>query len=276
MEMYESYLNQIQRYALLSAEEEESLSRRVEQGDRKALSRLVQANLRLVVSVAKRFASDKTSIMDLIQEGNIALMSAATKYHYAFKTRFSTYAYSWVLQYMLRYLYHRTSLIALPQRKNEVLRNVEKTRALLRQRRGVEPTVAELAHELDVDEVELKNMLSYTYSYSSLDTPCSENGDASVGDFVADETYNPEYLFFRQQEKKDVSDLLRTLPEKERTVIVSRFNFAHDVQIKTLRELSIELDVSAETIRQMELRAVRRMKKLLLARRTDASAAETA
>ena len=116
--MLESYLKEIQRYPLLSADEEVVLAKKIESGDGEAVNYLVQCNLRLVVSVAKKFCgSYKNSIMDLIQEGNLGLMSAASKFSYTFNTRFSTYAYPWILQYILRYIYGKTSAISLPHRK---------------------------------------------------------------------------------------------------------------------------------------------------------------
>ena len=272
MELFEKYLQEIQRYPLLTAEQEAELSKRVESGDKTAFDELVRCNLRLVVSVAKRFCTDKVSVMDLVQEGSIGLMTAAEKYHYSYKTRFSTYAYTWIMQYMLRYLYNRTSMIALPHRKEEVLRHAAKAQLLLKQQLGREPSCKEVARYLDMDELELKTLLSYSYSYTSLDAPCSEEGDVTVGDLLPDSAYNPETEFLKQEARQEVGELLKTLPAAERTVIFNRYNFERELHVKTLRELSVELDVSAETIRQMELRAVRRMRRLLLAKRPEANA----
>ncbi|MCR5725604.1 MAG: sigma-70 family RNA polymerase sigma factor [Treponema sp.] len=269
MEMYENYLSEIQRYALLTAEQEAALSKRIEAGDKAAFDELVRCNLRLVVSVAKRFCCDKVSVMDLVQEGNLGLMTAAEKYHYSFKTRFSTYAYTWIMQYMLRYLYNCTSLIAIPHRKEEVLRKARKAQASLKQKLGREPDCREIAQYLHMDECELKGLMAYSYSISSLDAPCSEDGDVTVGELLPDSAYSPETLYLQDEARHEVTALLDTLPLAERTVIFSRYNFEHALHVKTLRELSIELDVSAETIRQMELRAVRRMRRLLMARRQE-------
>ena len=274
MEMYESYVRQIQRYPLLDVEQEAALSRRVEAGDEAAFAELVQRNLRLVVSVANRFAGEKASVMDLIQEGNIALMAAARKYHYSFNTRFSTYAYSWVLQYMLRYLYYRTSPIVLPQRKEELLRRVARAQSGFAQQKGREATVQELSEQLNVERKDLEELLSCDYSFASLDV--SGDGEATMGDFLPDSTYNPEELLLRKEIRSDVHALVDTLPRAERTVIFGRYNFAHELKAKTLRELSVELAVSAETVRQMEMRAVRRLRKQLLAVRSEVAAAATA
>ena len=265
MEMYESYVRQIQRYPLLDYEQEIELSKRIEQGDVSACKELVQSNLRLVVSVAKKFAGAKDCVMDLIQEGNVALMAAAGKYHYSFNTRFSTYAYTWILQYMLRYLNNKVSMISLPHRKDELLRRVTLARQVFVQKTGSEPTVAELASYLNVTEGDVRTVLSYEYTFTSLDTECSEEHNATVGDLLPDSTYDPERAYILHESKNNVTALLNSLPEKERLVIHYRYNFAHDVHAKTLRELSDDLGVSAETVRQMELRAVRRMQKAVAA-----------
>ncbi len=265
MEIFETYVQQIKRYELLTPEQEVDLSKKIENGDQVALTRLIHANLRLVVSVAKRFHTNRVSIMDLIQEGNLALMTAASKYHYSFNTRFSTYAYSWVLQYMLRYLNNKTGLIAVPHRKEEFLRRLSEARENFRQQYGRDASDSELAKKLHVDLEELKNLSSFDFSYSSLDAPCSDNASASVGELLPDDTYSPEALLMDKEAKQTMQSLLGTLPEKEREVITSRYNFAFDTHVKTLRELSAQLDVSAETIRQMEIRAVRRLRDSLLA-----------
>lgn len=263
IELYKAYLREIQRYALLSQEDEEELSRLVEAGDRGALKKLVNSNLRLVVSVAKKFsASRKFSVMDLIQEGNMGLMAAAQKYHYSFNTRFSTYAYSWILQYMLRFVHNRTGAIELPHRKEELLRQINSVRGILSQRSGIEPSALEIAEYLGVGEGEVREAVFLSASVSSLDAECSEDGGETVGDLIPDMTYNPEELFMQKETECDVVRLLRQLPEKERIVIFSRFNFARKRHVATLRELSESLGVSTETVRQLEMRAVKRLRKV--------------
>ena len=261
MEMYESYVNQIQRYPLLDYAREIVLSKRIAQGDEVARQELINANLRLVVNIAKHFAVSRTVLMDLIQEGNLALMAAAEKYQSEFNTRFSTYAYTWIMQYMLRYLNNRISMISLPHRKDEMLRRINAARQALVQATGSEPTVAELASYLNVTECEVKNMLFYDYSFTSLDAECAGEKGATVGDLLPDMTYEPEHEYLLRESRRSVGELVESLPEKERTVIRCRYNFNNDIHAKTLRELSVDLGVSAETVRQMEIRAVHRMRK---------------
>jgi RNA polymerase primary sigma factor len=259
-DVYDSYMEQVQKYPLLSYEKEVELSRRIENGDSRAKMELVQSNLRLVVSIAKKLNITKLNIMDLIQEGNLGLMTAASKFHYSFKTRFSTYAYSWIMQYMLRYLHNRCTPISLPHRKDEVLRHVASAQQYLFQQTGHAPTVDELSVYLGIPVKVLKDALSYSFTITSLDSECGEDGNSSVEDLLPDTTYSPETKMMDREYKAEVQDLIKTLPEKEQKVIYHRFNFACEQRPKTLREISVMLGVSAETIRQMELRALRRMR----------------
>ncbi len=262
MEMLETYIKQIQRYPLLTAEQEIVLSKQIEKGCTKAKTELINSNLRLVISVVKKFVNTpKVSVMDLIQEGNLGLMAAASKFHYGFKTRFSTYAYNWILQYMLRYLYNKTSMIALPHRKEELLRKITTAKNEYKQSLNREPTTAELAECCGITIEEVESVLSYSFNVSSIDIAATDDGSATIADLIADNSYNPEHIFIREQDKKEIKEMVNTLSANERKVIYSRFNFENDLHIPTLRELSSLLGVSAETVRQMEKRAVQKIKK---------------
>jgi RNA polymerase primary sigma factor len=263
MELYKAYLKGIQQYELLTSEQEEELSKKIETGDKKSLNKLVNANLRLVVSISKKFSvSHKFSIMDLIQEGNLGLMAAAQKYHYSFKTRFSTYAYTWIFQYMLRFVHNKTAMIEIPHRKEELLRQISSAQAILSQGNGRDASASELAEFLEIDEREIADALACSYSYSSLDAECGDEGCETVGDLIPDRTYNPEDIYLKMEARGDVADLLKLLPEKERIVLFNRFNFARNKHIATLRELSESLGVSTETVRQIEMRAVKHLQKV--------------
>ena len=259
-DVFNSYMEQVQRYPLLSYEDEVELSRRIESGDSEAKLALVQSNLRLVVSIAKKLNVSKLNTMDLIQEGNLGLMTAATKFHYSFRTRFSTYAYSWIMQYMLRYLHNRCAPIALPHRKDEVIRHVASARQYLLQQTGHEPSLDELSVYLGLPKATIQNSMQYAFTITSLDTECGEDGCSSVEDLLPDSTYSPEENMLDREYHEEIQNLIGTLPEKEQKVIFYRFNFAYEQRPKTLREISVMLGVSAETIRQMELRALRRMR----------------
>lgn len=266
MDLYENYLKEIRGYSLLTQAQESELAEQIQRGNQVALDRLIKANLRLVVSVAKKFTmSYKFSVMDLIQEGNLGLMAAAQKFSSSFNTKFSTYAYTWIFQYMLRFVHNKTSIIELPHRKEEILRTAKNGKVSFMQKYGFEPSVEELAEYLGVSEFELRDVLSYSYSFTSIDVECSDDNGETIGDLLPDMTYNPESNFLIDEEKKSVESMLCSLPEKERIVINERFNFDCNQHVPTLRELSSSLGVSAETVRQMELRALKRLRKSFVA-----------
>lgn len=265
MEMLESYLLQVKKYSLLSAEEEIALSKKIKDGDKKALDTLIKSNLRLVISIAKKFtASNKFSMMDLIQEGNMGLMAAASKYNYSFSTRFSTYAYTWILQYMLRFIYNKTSMISLPHRKEELLRKIITVQNDYSQNYGREPSITELSECIGISEEEISSVLAFTYSVTSIDYECSEDGSSTLGDFIYDNKYCPERELMNKEERKSVMKMINLLPKNERDVIYHRYNLNQEQHVPTLRELSKVLGVSAETVRQMEIRAVTKMKKIAM------------
>jgi len=258
---YQSYIQEIRRFNLLSADEECALAKRIGEGDDAARIKLVKCNLRLVVSIARKFNTSQVSVMDLIQEGNLGLMTAASKYKTGFNTRFSTYAYSWIMQYMLRYLHNKCSCIALPHRKDELLRRIASAQSVLFQQTGHEPSVQELSVYLDIPVKALCDLCQFSYSVSSLDTECSDDSSTTVGDIITDMTYAPETLMMKEIRCKEIHDLISKLPEKEQLVIYKRYNFDYERKPKTLREFSRILGVSAETVRQMEIRAIHHMRK---------------
>lgn len=262
-EVYEKYIKQIQKYPLLTAEEEQELSMKIQSGDAKSLDKLVNSNLRLVVTIAHHFNTKQVSIMDLIQEGNIGLMTAASKFSISFKTRFSTYAYSWIMQYMLRFINNRSSLITLPHRKDEMIRKIEAAQAFLFQQTGHEATSAELSLYLGVPEDDMRKAMIYSYSISSLDVDCNDDSLMTMGDLIADTTFSPETILMTEEKKRIIHSLMQSLPGNEQKVIWYRFNFDNEVHTKTLREISEILGVSAETVRQTELRALRHMREAM-------------
>ena len=264
MKMYELYTSQIQKYPLLDAEKEQELAVKITEGDKNAVKRLVNANLRLVVSIANKFRKTyKVSVMDLIQEGNMGLMAAAEKFSAKYNTRFSTYAYPWILQYMLRFLHNKTAMIAIPQRKEEVLRRLSNFQTEYAQITGKEATMGEVAQSLGISEEELTEALDCLYTCTSLDLECNDEGTATIGELIPDFTYDPERKFFIEIAKSNIKELVSELSEKERYVIASRYNFDGRVHAPTLREIGISLGVSAETIRQTEIKALRKIRKVV-------------
>ena len=264
MKMYEMYLNQIQRFPLLDAESERALAVKISAGDKKAVTRLVNSNLRLVVSIANKFKKTyKVSVMDLIQEGNLGLMAAAEKFSPEYETRFSTYAYPWILQYMLRFLHNKTSIISIPQRKEEVLRRLSTIQSEYSEATGKKASKKELALSLGITEDELNSALECLYTCTSLDSECMEDGSMTVGELIPDFTYDPERNFFIEIAKSNIKQLVADLSEKERVVISGRYNFDGLANAPTLREIGLSLGVSAETIRQTELKALKKIRQAL-------------
>ncbi len=259
--MYESYLKQIQRFPLLSAAEEKELAGKILAKDKKALNRLVNSNLRLVVSIAAKFKSTyKVSIMDLIQEGNLGLIFAAEKFSGSHGTRFSTYAYSWILQYMLRFLHNKTNMISIPQRKEEILRKISDIRDYYADKNDKKASLKEFASSLGISEKELKDSLNCLFTCTSLDCECGEGNANTIGDLIPDFTYNPEQQFFMECAKSNIKELVTKLSEKERVIISSRYNLDGQVNVPTLRELGASLGVSTETIRQTEIKALKKIR----------------
>ena len=257
---YKEYVKQILKYPLMSFEQEIEHSKLVQQGDNEAKMRLVQANLRLVVSVAKKYKNPYVSIMDLIQEGNIGLLTAASKYHYSFNTRFSTYAYAWIAQSITRYVRNKTGQIILPHRKEEMLRKMHSAKLTLFQKLGRDPSDEELANRLGVTVEEIKNANLYSYTIVSIDSELDDDTNVNLGDSIPDFSFSPEVRLMNSYEKENIHEMISRLPEMEQKVIRYRYNFDNDEKTKTLRQVGEELGVSAETVRQMEIRAVRHLK----------------
>lgn len=260
MEMLQSYLEQIKKIPLLDAKMESKLAQEIQKGNKESQTKLIQSNLRLVVSIAKKIhANSNISIMDLIQEGNMGLMMAASKFSHKFNTRFSTYAYPWILQYILRYAYSKTSMISLPHRKEELIRKITQAKDAFYSKFNREPTAHEISDFIGCPLKDVFEVFSYTFSVCSLDLTTNEEGSSTLGDIVSDNRYNPEEEFINKEQKSEILNLIGKLPPKEREVIFSRFNFSYLTHIPTLRELSSRLEVSAETIRQIEIRALKKL-----------------
>ena len=260
---YKSYIKQIQKYPLMTFEEEIEHSKLMQKGDNDAKMRLIQSNLRLVVSVAKKYKNPYVSIMDLIQEGNIGLLTAVSKYHYSFNTRFSTYAYAWIAQSITRFIRNKTGAILVPHRKEELVRKIHSARLVLFQKLSREPSDEEIAEKLGITLEEIKNANLYTFSYVSIDAETEENSGQNYKDSIPDYSFAPETRFFETVEKEKIQKMVKNLPEMERKVVEYRYNFQNDEKVKTLRQVGEELGVSAETVRQMEMRAKKQLRAVI-------------
>lgn len=258
----EMYFEQIRRYERLTHDQERELAQKVRDGNDDARQRLVNANLRLVVSVAEKYTKDEQLLLDLIQEGNVGLMMAVDKFSSSFNVHFATYAYPWITQYILRYIQSKLPAIYLPSRKENEVRRLKKSRSYLQIMLGREPTVSELATYLDMSEYQVRNTLSYCYAYSSLNIELKEGDGVTCGDLLEDERSSMEQTGFRNLVAADVRRMVEELPKAERQVIYYRFNFDKDApKLRTFRQVSGRIGCSAETARKLEMKAMQSLRR---------------
>ena len=254
------YLREIGRVPLLSPEEEINLASRVAQGDRKAKDRLVEANLRLVVSIAKKFMGRGMSMLDLIQEGNMGLIKAAEKFDHTKGFRFSTYATWWIRQAITRAIADQSRIIRLPVHMSEFISKVRRASSQLLNENGVEPTPKQIAERLDVPVDRIYDVLRTSQDPVSLDTPIGEEEDSRLGDFIEDEAnLNPEDAASITMLRRQLEQLLGTLTDRERQIIRLRFGL-EDGRCHTLEEVGARFNVTRERIRQIEAKALRKIR----------------
>ncbi len=251
------YFEEISKTPLLTFEQELDLSRRVQAGDEIARQRLIQANLRLVVKIAKAYSRYGTAFLDLIQEGNLGLINAAGKFDYRKNVRFSTYASWWIKQSIVRALVNKNRMIRLPHRKEESLRKLMAKLAEASTAKRT-PTVEELASYLRLAKEEVLALLELAGTVTSLD---KEVGDEAVSliELVEDRSYQPEAEYFVHEFVNDTKRLLDTLQDRERDVLMCRYAFEGEKK-KTLKTIGEQLGLSAETVRQMEIRALEKLR----------------
>jgi len=254
------YLKQISNTPLLSQEEEIKLAKKMSQGDIDARSKLIEHNLRLVVSIAKRYCGCGMSFLDLIQEGNLGLMRAAEKYDYTKGYRFSTCATWWIRQGISRALSDQSRTIRIPVHIMEVLGKIKKIIPILIQDLGRTPTDEEIAEKLKIDVEKVKDTLSFSDIPSSLDVPVGEDEDAEVGDLVADtKIETPWEHILKQVNEQIINEVFSTLTPREAVILKKRFGLnGEDAQ--TLEDIGKELNLSRERIRQLEAKALSKLR----------------
>ncbi|GHU25700.1 hypothetical protein FACS1894172_13700 [Spirochaetia bacterium] len=259
--MLQSYFNQIKSIQLLTAEEEKELSKRIQKGDMQARQKLVESNLRLVVKIARGYLSADIAFMDIIQEGNVGLIHAAEKYDHHKDVRFSTYASWWIRQSISRYLSNKQRIIRLPNRKEETRRKIQKVYYLLNQELMREPTTEEIAVELEMPVEKIELILNMSADLVSLDKE-TEAESSTVLDHHEDWTYNPEHYFMKASDREHIDQLLENLKEKERQVIRYRYQLNGDIEESfSLKRTGERMGISPETVRQIEIRALRKMRR---------------
>jgi len=254
------YLRSIGRIKLLTATEEIELARRIAKGDMLAKKRLVQSNLRLVVSVAKKYQGRGLPFLDLIQEGNVGLIRAAEKFDAERGYKFSTYATWWIRQGITRALADKSRTIRVPVHMVETINALRKTTRRLSQELARRPTMEELAKEMNVTVTKIKDILAANRLPLSLDTPYGEDEDNSLAELVEDEnSARPEDSTEASLMSADIKGILKTLTAREREVLTYRFGL-HDGKQRTLEQVGKLIGITRERTRQIELKALRALR----------------
>lgn len=254
------YLKEIGKIPLLSMEEEIELAKRMEQGDDEAKKQLAEANLRLVVSIAKKYVGRGLQFLDLIQEGNLGLIKAVDKFDYKMGYKFSTYATWWIRQAITRAIADQARTIRIPVHMVETINRLTRTSRRLLQQMGREPSAEEIAQRMDMPVEKVREILKIAQEPVSLETPVGEEDDSHLGDFIQDENILlPADAATYTMLKEQIVDVLTTLTERERKVLSLRFGL-EDGRPRTLEEVGQIFDVTRERIRQIEAKALRKLK----------------
>ena len=254
------YLKEIGKISLLSLDEELELSKRIDEGDEEAKAILAESNLRLVVSIAKRYVGRNLSFLDLIQEGNIGLMKAVDKFDSSKGYRFSTYATWWIRQAITRAIADQAKTIRVPVHMVETINKLKRVQRQMTLELDREPTEEELAKALNTTEDKVREIIKISLDPLSLETPIGEEDDSHLGDFVKDDSsLSPEEYAINEVLKDEISELLLTLTEREEQVIKLRFGLI-DGTCRTLEEVGTIFGVTRERIRQIEAKALRKLR----------------
>ncbi|MEH7236053.1 RNA polymerase sigma factor RpoD [Bacillus sp. JJ1562] len=254
------YLKEIGRVDLLSADDEIKLAERIEQGDEEAKRRLAEANLRLVVSIAKRYVGRGMLFLDLIQEGNMGLIKAVEKFDYRKGFKFSTYATWWIRQAITRAIADQARTIRIPVHMVETINKLIRVQRQLLQDLGREPTPEEIAEDMDLTPEKVREILKIAQEPVSLETPIGEEDDSHLGDFIEDQdATSPSEHAAYELLKEQLEDVLDTLTDREENVLRLRFGL-DDGRTRTLEEVGKVFGVTRERIRQIEAKALRKLR----------------
>jgi len=258
---------------LLTRSEETQLAKRIEAGDRRARDRMVQSNLRLVISIAKNYYAQDMELLDLIQEGNTGLMHAVEKFDYRRGFKFSTYATWWIRQAITRSIANQDRTIRLPVHMIEKVNKLVRTERKLREQTGREPSGDELALELGIDPAEVQELRTIAQRTASLETPVGDDEDAELGDFIENsDSPDPAEVVVGIIAKESLAEVLKGMAERERKVVELRFGLKGE-PTRTLAEVGSRFNVSRERIRQIEARALGQIKAALELKATTESTA---
>lgn len=253
------YLKEIGRIPLLTFADEMSLAKRYEKGDMKAKKKLTESNLRLVVSIAKKYIGRGMSLLDLIQEGNQGLIRAVEKYDWRKGFKFSTYATWWIRQAITRAIADQARTIRIPVHMVETINRFIRASRRLMQDLGREPTPEEIAKVMEVDVTKVREIMKVSQEPTSLETPVGDEEDSHLGDFISDPGPSPYEQTSRQLLKEHMEEVLSTLSDRERKVLILRFGL-EDGRPRTLEEVGAQFGVTRERIRQIEAKALRKLR----------------
>ena len=254
------YLKEIGSFPLLSLDEEITLAERILQNDEYAKKKLAEANLRLVVSIAKRYVGRGMLFLDLIQEGNLGLIKAVEKFDHTKGFKFSTYATWWIRQAITRAIADQARTIRIPVHMVETINKVKKVQSQLLHKNGQEPSVEDLAEELDMPQEKVREILKVAQEPISLESPIGEEEDSHLGDFIPDsDAPIPEEAATHALLKEQLGEVLATLTPREAKVLSLRFGI-EDGRPRTLEEVGKEFNVTRERIRQIEAKALRKLR----------------
>jgi len=255
------YLREIGKYPLLEAEDEVELAKRFEKNDKKAKDKLTESNLRLVVSIAKKYIGRGLSLLDLIQEGNQGLIRAVEKYDWRRGFKFSTYATWWIRQAITRAIADQARTIRIPVHMVETINKIYRTSQRLMQQLGREPTPEEIGEELDISGDRVREIFKISQETTSLQTPVGEDDDSTLGDFIEDDRLlSPVDAASKELLKDHLRNVLSMLQEREAKVLALRFGLDNDGEAKTLEEVGRIFGVTRERIRQIEAKALRKLR----------------
>jgi RNA polymerase primary sigma factor len=255
----EHYCNQIKKIPLLTFEEELELSRRIQQGDEAARKRLIEANLRLVVRIAHAYKTTDVPFMDIIQEGNLALIHAAGKYDHRRQVRFSTYAAWWIRQFIVRSLAVKRRTIRLPLRKEQLLRRAQRSYHTLSQSLMRKPSNKEIADDVGASEKEIDFVFLMSGGFASLDVKTGGEESVTLADLQGDYTYSPEQNFIKKSSRAAALRFMDRLKDREKRILMYRYQF-NNSETHTLKNIGDKMGLSAETVRQIEIRALEKMR----------------
>jgi len=257
-----SYIQDVSKVPLLDREEERNLARRARDGDEEARNRLVEANLRFVIKIAKGYMNQGLALQDLIQEGNIGLMEAIERFDPDKGFRLTTYASWWINLYIQRAVQTRVRPIKLPLNKLETLRKIKAFAADFYQQHGKNPTVERIAKGLGIPAARVENIMGYDASFVSLETPIGEDGATLEGLVAAPDDDRPEWPIYLGQVRKSLSKVMAVLSSREQKVIERRFGIGQPAgQYASLRQIGQEIGLSAEGVRRVEKQALRKLRR---------------